>query len=56
MLQYFYTTQYHPDGYMVAYIFYVFADGDVMQIGSRTGYDPVTVRGLCLEFIKEYEI
>lgn len=55
MLQYFYNTWYHPDGYMVAYLFYVFADGEVMQIGSRTGWDPVTVRGQCMKFIEEYE-
>jgi hypothetical protein len=41
---------------MVAYLFYVFADGEVMQIGSRTGWNPVTVRVRCLKFIEEYEI
>jgi hypothetical protein len=55
MLQYFYNTWYHPDGYMVAHIFYVFADGEVMQIGSRSGYD-LFVRNQCLKFIEEYEI
>lgn len=56
MLQFFYTTCYHPDGYMVADLFYVFPDGDTMHIGKRTGWDPVTVRNQCVKFIEEYEI
>jgi hypothetical protein len=56
MLQFFYSTCYHPEGYMLADIFYVFQDGYVMHIGKRTGYDSVTVRNQCMQFIEEYEI
>lgn len=55
MLSLYYTTEYHPDGYMVASITYITLWGDTMPFATRTGWDPETVRSECLKVIERWE-
>lgn len=56
MVQFYYTTAYHPDGYMVGRIFFVFECRDSIYLKTFHDWNPKVVHDRCQSYIMEREV